>query len=104
MVGIIVVRSFSELNTVVIVDVSEEVASLFAKAVDPVDDALVCRSVESVYWVDATGVDVTTAEVGSSVEDTNKYPLVDKILRDDGKDVDPMVVKTVSDVIDSLLA
>ena len=44
----IVVRSFSELNTVVTVDVSEEAASLFTTAVDCVDDALVCRSIESV--------------------------------------------------------
>ena len=93
----------SDSITVVTVDVSEEVTTFCTIAADAVDNALVCRSVESVYWDDATGVDVTAAEVGSSVEDTDKYPLVDEILLDDGKDVDTMVVRTVSDVIDSLL-
>ncbi len=62
-----VVWSFWELNRVVNTDVSDEISSLFPVVADAVDNVLVCSAVESVWCNDATGSDVTTVEVKSTI-------------------------------------
>jgi hypothetical protein len=81
------IKVVRELDRVIDIDVSAEVASLFTVVVDAVDDALVCRIVESVYCDDAAGADVTAVKVDCSAdvikgEDEDKYSLADEVVLD----------------------
>ena len=103
----------SDPITVVTIDVSVEITSLFTEVADAVDNAAgssvnitAVEDNDKYSLVDELTLDDDSVDAKKEV-DTSVYGIVFSVLPiltvDDGNDVDSMVVGTVSDVIELLL-